>query len=238
MSLACQQPDPLTVLDPDALSLAAKLVVAPPIPADPADSPSKVLGDLLDLHRQTLADPSPAFPSIPLLEIGRELMGRAWMGHEREWLRQAADLWRKELVGDTVTYVVNRNLNASNHCVLRCGFCAFRRSPGEEGAFRLSRSELREKAAQAQALGATEVCLQAGLDLEAQGEGRHLDFASSLLADLKDAAPKLHLHGFSPRSCSSSPSKISFRFRRCCGPSNRQVWAPFLERQPRCSRPG
>jgi FO synthase subunit 2 len=201
MNLARQQPDRSMVLDPDAWSQAAKLLVAPPSASDPEDPPPlpKVLDDLLDLHRQSLADPSPAFPLSPLLQIGRQLMGRAWRGQEREWLRQAADLWRKELVGDSVTYVVNRNLNASNHCVLRCGFCAFRRSPGEEGAFRLSRSELREKAAQAQALGATEVCLQAGLDLEANNEGSHLDFASSLLADLKEAAPKLHLHGFSPQ---------------------------------------
>ena len=201
MNPASQQLDRSLVFDPDAWSLAAKLLVAPPSASDPLDLPPlpKVLSDLLDLHRQSLADPSLAFPLSPLLQIGRQLMGRGWMGQEREWLRQAADLWRRELVGDSVTYVVNRNLNASNHCVLRCGFCAFRRSPGEEGAFRLSRSELREKAAQAQALGATEVCLQAGLDLEAHREGSHLDFASSLLADLKGAAPKLHLHGFSPQ---------------------------------------
>ena len=83
--------------------------------------------------------------------------------------------------------------------MLRCGFCAFRRSPGESGAFRLSPSELRDRAAEAQALGATEVCLQAGLDPEAHSDGRHLDHATALLSDIKAAAPRLHLHGYSPQ---------------------------------------
>ncbi|MFN9904915.1 MAG: 7,8-didemethyl-8-hydroxy-5-deazariboflavin synthase subunit CofH, partial [bacterium] len=51
-------------------------------------------------------------------------------------LRAAADHCRRTQVGDTVTYVVNRNLNASNHCQLRCGFCAFRRDEAEPGAYR------------------------------------------------------------------------------------------------------
>jgi FO synthase subunit 2 len=103
------------------------------------------------------------------------------------------------LVGDTVTYVVNRNLNSSNHCVLHCGFCAFRRDPGEPGAFRLGRHDLQQRAAEARRLGATELCLQAGLDPQARLNGSHLAHAEALLHDLAQAAPGLHLHAFSPQ---------------------------------------
>jgi len=161
---------------------------------------SPILVELLRLNRESRDNPGAPFPRKALLHWGSLLTARRFDGGGRELVRHAADAWRRELVGDTVTYVVNRNLNASNHCVLRCGFCAFRRSAGEAGAFRLSRSELRERAAEARSLGATELCLQAGLDPEATGaRGGHLDHAVTLLQDLQDAAPGLHLHGFSPQ---------------------------------------
>jgi 5-amino-6-(D-ribitylamino)uracil---L-tyrosine 4-hydroxyphenyl transferase len=116
-----------------------------------------------------------------------------------ETLRQAADQLRHELVGETVTYVVNRNLNSSNICVLRCGFCAFRRDEGQEGAYRIARSELAERARQAQALGASELCLQAALDPGARIDGSHLIWAETLLQVLQEAAPGIHLHAFSPQ---------------------------------------
>jgi FO synthase subunit 2 len=158
---------------------------------------------LLGLHRRSGQDPSFPFPLEALRHLGAGLMNRQWDGphaeEERQSVRLAADAWRRELVGDTVTYVLNRNLNASNHCVLRCGFCAFRRSEGEEGAFRLSRSDLKDRVAEARSRGATEVCLQAGLDPQATRNGSHLAFAAALIADVKDAAPGIHVHGFSPQ---------------------------------------
>ena len=193
-------PSPTLLVDPEAWERAGQLLVAPPTEAADALPP---LGDLLDklllLQRKSRDHRSDPFPLASLLRLGRPLMEQPWSPLEREQIRQAADQWRRELVGDTVSYVVNRNLNPSNHCVLRCGFCAYRRSEGEKGAFRLERSELRERAAEAQALGATEVCLQAGLDPEATLNGSHLDHAAALLADLKEAAPGLHVHGFSPQ---------------------------------------
>lgn len=199
MSPLRDQPSHLGV-EVEAWELARDLLVAPPgdKPAEPA-ALEVVLDDLLGLQRQSQSDPHAAFPREALLQLGSQLMERSWDHHEKEVLRKAADDWRRELVGDTVTYVVNRNLNASNHCVLRCGFCAFRRSPGEQGAFRFSRSELRDRAAEAQAIGATELCLQAGLDPDATHNGSHLDHATRLLTDLREAAPQLHLHGFSPQ---------------------------------------
>jgi len=117
----------------------------------------------------------------------------------QEQLRAAADRLRTALVGETVTYVINRNLNLSNHCVKHCSFCAFRRDPGSPGAFWLSRDVLQAKASEAQRRGASELCVQGGLNPEARLNGSLLAYAEALLADLLQAAPGIHLHAFSPQ---------------------------------------
>jgi FO synthase subunit 2 len=117
----------------------------------------------------------------------------------RELVRQRADRLRSQLVGETVTYVVNRNINVSNHCIKHCSFCAFRRDPGRPGAFWLGRDELQHKAHQAQQRGATELCVQGGLNPAATLGGSHLAYAEAVLQDLLEAAPGLHLHAFSPQ---------------------------------------
>jgi FO synthase subunit 2 len=114
-------------------------------------------------------------------------------------LQRSADRLRAQLAGDTVTYVVNRNLNFTNHCLQHCGFCAFRRDAGEPGAFWHSVEELQQRAAEAQQLGATELCIQGGLNPEAQLEGSSLRYYAALLRALAEAAPGVHLHAFSPQ---------------------------------------
>jgi len=114
-------------------------------------------------------------------------------------LRQAADGLREQLAGDAVTYVVNRNLNFTNHCVQHCSFCAFRRDAGEVGAYWHPLELLQARAAEAQALGATELCLQGGLNSEARLQGSALQYYVRLLNTCRDAAPGLHLHAFSPQ---------------------------------------
>ena len=116
-----------------------------------------------------------------------------------ESLRRLADQSRRQLVGDTVTYVVNRNLNLSNHCVKHCSFCAFRRDPGQEGAYWHGFDTLQQRAAEARALGASELCLQGGLNPQAQLHGSALAYHAQLLEVLAEAAPGLHLHAFSPQ---------------------------------------
>ena len=98
-----------------------------------------------------------------------------------------------------VTYVINRNLNSSNICVLHCGFCAFRRDEGQPGSYRLPLDLLCERAAEAHRLGATELCLQASLDPRARLNGSHLAWAEQLLRQLAAAAAGMHLHAFSPQ---------------------------------------
>lgn len=201
MTLTSAPPEAWSCLEPEAWQIAGDLLVDPAEVEDirPLLPLPDVLEGLGGLNRHQRNSPGAMVPMASLVHLGRSLLASPLADHEREMVRQAADGWRQDLVGESVTFVVNRNLNASNHCALRCGFCAFRRSPGEEGAFRLSRSDLRERAAEAKARGATELCLQAGLDPSPSNATGHLDSAVSLLSDLRDAAPGLHLHGFSPQ---------------------------------------
>jgi FO synthase subunit 2 len=104
-----------------------------------------------------------------------------------------ADYLRKKSRGDVVSYVVNRNINFTNVCVKGCGFCAFSRGHLAEQGYLLPVEEIVRRAREAWELGATEVCVQAGL---APGmDGWHY---VKLCRALKEALPDLHIHGFSP----------------------------------------
>jgi FO synthase subunit 2 len=98
-----------------------------------------------------------------------------------------------------VTYVVNRNLNFTNHCLQHCSFCAFRRDAGSDGAYWHSFDVLQERAEEAERLGATELCIQGGLNPEARLKGSALAYYCALLETLRQATPSLHLHAFSPQ---------------------------------------
>lgn len=105
----------------------------------------------------------------------------------------AADYLRKKSRADVVSYVVNRNINFTNVCVKGCGFCAFSRGHLAEEGYFLPVEEIVRRAREASELGATEVCVQAGL---APGmDGWHY---VKLCRALKEALPDLHIHGFSP----------------------------------------
>jgi FO synthase subunit 2 len=105
----------------------------------------------------------------------------------------AADSLRARSVGDVVSYVVNRNINFTNVCGKACGFCAFSRGHLAEEGYFLPVEEVIRRAQEAYDLGATEVCVQAGL---APGmDGWHY---VKLCRALKEALPGLHIHGFSP----------------------------------------
>jgi 5-amino-6-(D-ribitylamino)uracil---L-tyrosine 4-hydroxyphenyl transferase len=116
-----------------------------------------------------------------------------------EQIRVAADRLRQIQVGDTVTYVINRNINFTNICEQHCSFCAFRRDEGSEGAFWLSTEEILAKASAAVALSATEICMQGGLHPGAKINGRSLDYYLELVTAIKTTFPQLHLHAFSPQ---------------------------------------
>jgi 5-amino-6-(D-ribitylamino)uracil---L-tyrosine 4-hydroxyphenyl transferase len=114
-------------------------------------------------------------------------------------IQQAADELRRSLCGDTVTYVINRNINFTNICEQHCGFCAFRRDEGDEDAYWLTRQQMLEKATDAVRQGATEICMQGGLHPGAKRNGRSLPYYVNLVEDLCNQFPDLHLHAFSPQ---------------------------------------
>jgi len=104
-----------------------------------------------------------------------------------------ADHMRREQVGDAVTYVVNRNINFTNVCVMACKFCAFSRTRRSTEGYYLDTDEVIRRALEAQSFGATELCIQAGLPPDPP-RNLYID----LIAALKAAAPDLHLHALSP----------------------------------------
>ncbi|MEX2149551.1 MAG: 5-amino-6-(D-ribitylamino)uracil--L-tyrosine 4-hydroxyphenyl transferase CofH [Steroidobacteraceae bacterium] len=109
----------------------------------------------------------------------------------------AADRLRADTVGDTVTYVVNRNINYTNICTYHCGFCAFSKGRSARSlrgaAYDLDLEEIAQRTAEAAAAGATEVCLQGGIHPRYTG-----DTYLGIVAAVKAAVPDIHVHAFSP----------------------------------------
>jgi FO synthase subunit 2 len=114
-------------------------------------------------------------------------------------IRQTADQLRQQQSGETVTYVINRNINFTNICEQHCSFCAFRRDEGDEGAYWLDLEQLLAKATDAVQRGATELCMQGGLNPKATLKGSSLSYYLRIVETLKDTFPDLHLHAFSPQ---------------------------------------
>ena len=107
-----------------------------------------------------------------------------------------ADRLRQETVGETLTYAVNRNINYTNICLYKCGFCAFSKGSTKAmrgPAYRLDLAEVARRAAEAWDRGATEVCLQGGIHPEYDGN-TYLE----ILRAVREAAPAIHIHAFSP----------------------------------------
>jgi 7,8-didemethyl-8-hydroxy-5-deazariboflavin synthase CofH subunit len=105
----------------------------------------------------------------------------------------AANLLRAELVGNIVTYVVNRNINFTNVCFVGCKFCAFSRGPREGDSYFHSLDDMARKAAEAWELGASEVCIQGGLPRDLSKF-----YYGDILRAVKTAVPQMHIHAFSP----------------------------------------
>ena len=104
-----------------------------------------------------------------------------------------ADDLRRDVVGDTVTYVVNRNINFTNVCYVGCRFCAFAQRRSDADAYTLSLDEVADRAQAAWEAGATEVCMQGGIDPDLPGTAY-----ADLVRAVKQRVPDLHVHAFSP----------------------------------------
>lgn len=123
-------------------------------------------------------------------------------GNDLPALVKAADELRRRTVGDVLTYVVNRNLNFTNICIVGCSFCGFSRGPRAKDAYFHSTEHLLGKTRDAAAAGATELCIQGGLPRDLDGS-----YYAGLLRDISAEFPDLHLHAYSPMEISYGVEK-------------------------------
>ena len=119
-----------------------------------------------------------------------------------------ADSLRQDVVGDDVTFVVNRNINFTNICYTGCRFCAFAQRKGDADAFSLSSQEVADRAWEAHVAGATEVCMQGGIDPELPVTGY-----AELVRAVKARVPSMHVHAFSPMEISNGVTKSGMSIR-------------------------
>jgi len=118
-------------------------------------------------------------------------------GRDFDAVCAAADRLRQMRCGDAVTYVINRNINYTNICTYGCTFCAFSKGPrknrGGDAPYNIGLDEIVDRAVEAEAKGATEVCLQGGIHPSFTGE-TYLQ----ICAAIREALPDMHIHAFSP----------------------------------------
>jgi len=133
-------------------------------------------------------------------------------GVELEALTRTADEVRQERVGDLVTYVVNRNINATNICYVGCRFCAFAQRRDDPDAYTLSLEEVADRAQEAWSAGATEVCIQSGIHPDLPG-----DHAFRILDAVKARVPDIHVHAFSPMEVVSGAGSMGIPVREWLG---------------------
>lgn len=133
-----------------------------------------------------------------------------------EEMRAAADELRAELAGEVATFVVNRNVNFTNVCIVGCAFCGFGQGKRSPDAYHVTPEDFQARIAEAVDFGATEICMQGGIhpDYTLEHYGRWLRLA-------KEAAPQLHLHAY-------SPMEVHFMCERS-GRSPEQVFDYLLE---------
>jgi FO synthase len=133
-------------------------------------------------------------------------------GAQAQAVIEAADALRREVNGEAVTYVVNRNINYTNICAHACSFCAFSKTSSKAGfrdkPYDLDLEEIADRAREAVAKGATEVCLQGGIHPRYTGETYR-----SIVRAVKDACPSLHVHAFSPLEISQGARTLGLSLR-------------------------
>jgi FO synthase len=129
-------------------------------------------------------------------------------GPSLEALCEVADELRRAAVGDEVTYVVNRNINFTNVCYTGCRFCAFAQREVDAESYTLSLDEVADRAEEARAYGATEVCIQGGLHPSLPG-----DFYFRILEAIRARTPDIHIHAFSPMEVLNGSTRLGISFR-------------------------
>ncbi|MFJ6258541.1 bifunctional FO biosynthesis protein CofGH [Rhodococcus erythropolis] len=158
-------------------------------------APIRVDTDLLAALRSAERDPAGCSDDEYLALAAAE-------GPGLEAVVALADALRKDAVGEDVTYVVNRNINFTNICYTGCRFCAFAQRKGDADAFTLSAEQVADRAWEAHVAGATEVCMQGGIDPELPVTGY-----ADLVRAVKKRVPSMHVHAFSPMEIVNGASR-------------------------------
>ena len=170
----------------DSWSAGKSTEAAPPPAISNGHAPTDRLGEIL--RRVDADDPLDRDAIITLLRT---------RGSQFEELCQAADALRRRVSGDTVRYVVNRNINYTNVCYFKCRFCAFSKGKTSESLrgqpYVVSMEEIARRTEEAWNRGATEVCMQGGIHPAFTGQ-TYIDICHAA----KEGAPDIHLHAFSP----------------------------------------
>jgi FO synthase len=172
---------------------------------NPVKPVERIEGDVMAALRQAEADPG------ALLTPSNEDLALALFtadGAALDALTDLADRLRRDAVGDDVTYVVNRNINFSNVCYVGCRFCAFAQRERDADAYRLSVDEVADRAEEAWRAGATEVCLQGGIDPKLP-----VTVYGSIVRAIKARVPDLHVHAFSPMEIATASAKAGVPVR-------------------------
>jgi len=162
-------------------------------------APERLDGDVLEGLKLAADKPS------ALLEPENEAAALALItaeGDALEQLTRLADDLRADVVGDDITYIVNRNINFSNVCYVGCRFCAFAQRERDADAYRLSVDEVAQRAVEAAEAGATEVCMQGGIDPKLP-----VSYYADIVRAIKKAVPEMHVHAFSPMEIVAAASK-------------------------------
>ncbi|MBV8347403.1 MAG: bifunctional FO biosynthesis protein CofGH [Mycolicibacterium sp.] len=160
-----------------------------------ARAPERVDADVLAALRSAERDPAGCSDSEYLALATAD-------GPALEAVAALADSLRRDAVGDQVTFVVNRNINFTNICYTGCRFCAFAQRKGDADAYTLSYEEVGERAWEAHVEGATEVCMQGGIDPELPVTGY-----ADLVRAVKSRVPSMHVHAFSPMEVVNGAAK-------------------------------
>ena len=168
------------------------------VPAQrPASAPERLGGEVADALRVARDRPAALTAAQALALITAD-------GADLEAVCSLADDVRRDTVGDDVTFVVNRNINFTNVCYTGCRFCAFAQRRTDADAFTLSLDEVAGRAREAWDVGATEVCMQGGIDPQLPGTA-YLDLARAV----RGAAPGLHLHAYSPMEVVNGAARMA-----------------------------
>ena len=160
-----------------------------------ARAPERVDADVLAALRSAERDPAGCSDSEYLALATAD-------GPALEAVAALADSLRRDAVGDQVTFVVNRNINFTNICYTGCRFCAFAQRKGDADAYTLSYEEVGQRAWEAHVDGATEVCMQGGIDPELPVTGY-----ADLVRAVKSRVPSMHVHAFSPMEVVNGAAK-------------------------------